>query len=279
MRKILFITFFILTYQVSHSQGSLEIDSLTNNDSIVNATSKLGSRNIVISKSLADSAYIRNDFTTAIQIYEMILSTGESADIYYNLGNSYYKIGDIAKAILNYERALILKPANKDIRSNLEIARAKTVDKVTDVPELFFITWLKSITNSMGIQSWAIIAISFFLLFIVSIYFFFFSTKIVARKTFFILALFFLVFCVIANISAAFQRRVRLNRMNAIIISPSVTIRSTPNDNGTSLFILHEGRKVFIKDDSMKDWKEIQLEDGNVGWVKKNDLEVIDRTY
>lgn len=96
-----------------------------------------------------------------------------------------------------------------------------------------------------------------------------------ARKTFFILALFFLVFCVIANISAAFQRRVRLNRMNAIIISPSVTIRSTPNDNGTSLFILHEGRKVFIKDDSMKDWKEIQLEDGNVGWVKKNDLEVI----
>lgn len=275
MRKILFITFFILTYQVSHSQGSLEIDSLTNNDSIVNATSKLGSRNLVISKSLADSAYIRNDFTTAIQIYEMILSTGESADIYYNLGNSYYKIGDIAKAILNYERALILKPANKDIRSNLEIARAKTVDKVTDVPELFFITWLKSITNSMGIQSWAIIAISFFLLFIVSIYIFFFSTKIVARKTFFILALFFLVFCVIANISAAFQRRVRLNRMNAIIISPSVTIRSTPNDNGTSLFILHEGRKVFIKDDSMKDWKEIQLEDGNVGWVKKNDLEVI----
>jgi len=275
MRKILFITFFILTYQVSHSQGSLEIDSLTNNDSIVNATSKLGSRNLVISKSLADSAYIRNDFTTAIQIYEMILRTGESADIYYNLGNSYYKIGDIAKAILNYERALILKPANKDIRSNLEIARAKTVDKVTDVPELFFITWLKSITNSMGIQSWAIIAISFFLLFIVSIYFFFFSTKIVARKTFFILALFFLVFCVIANISAAFQRMVRLNRMNAIIISPSVTIRSTPNDNGTSLFILHEGRKVFIKDDSMKDWKEIQLEDGNVGWVKKNDLEVI----
>lgn len=275
MRKILFITFFILTYQVSHSQGSLEIDSLTNNDSIVNATSKLGSRNIVISKSLADSAYIRNDFTTAIQIYEMILRTGESADIYYNLGNSYYKVGDIAKAILNYERALILKPANEDIRSNLEIARGKTVDKVTDVPELFFITWLKSITNSMGIQSWAIIAISFFLLFIVSIYFFFFSTKIVARKTFFSLALFFLVFCVIANISAAFQRRVRLNRMNAIIISPSVTIRSTPNDNGTSLFILHEGRKVFIKDDSMKDWKEIQLEDGNVGWVKKNDLEVI----
>ena len=272
---MIFITFFILTYQVSHSQCSLEFDSLTNNDSIVNATSKLGSRNLVISKSLADSAYIRNDFTTAIQIYEMILRTGESADIYYNLGNSYYKIGDIATAILNYERALILKPANKDIRSNLETARAKTVDKVTDVPELFFITWLKSITNSMGIQSWAIIAISFFLLFIVSIYFFFFSTKIVARKTFFILALFFLVFCVIANISAAFQRRVRLNRMNAIIISPSVTIRSTPNDNGTSLFILHEGRKVFIKDDSMKDWKEIQLEDGNVGWVKKNDLEVI----
>ena len=275
MRKILFITLFIMTYQVSHSQGSLEVDSLTTNDSIVNATSKLGSRNIVISKSLADSAYIRNDFTTAIQIYEMILRKGESADIYYNLGNSYYKVGDIAKAILNYERALILQPANGDVRSNLEIARGKAVDKATDVPELFFIIWLKAITNLMSIQSWAIIAISFFLLFIVSTYFFLFSTNIVARKTFFSLALFFLVFCVIANISAAFRQRVRLNRMNAIITSPSVTIRSTPNDNGTSLFILHEGRKVIIKDDSMKDWKEIQLEDGNVGWVKKNDLEVI----
>lgn len=84
-----------------------------------------------------DSAYIKEDYTAAIQIYEALLKNGEAAEVYYNLGNSYYKIGEIAKAVLNYERALLLQPGNSDIRANLEVARAKTIDKVEAIPEIF----------------------------------------------------------------------------------------------------------------------------------------------
>lgn len=89
-------------------------------------------------KTEADSAYIRNDFAASVEIYENILrNEGESSDIYYNLGNSYYKMNNIAKAVLNYERALLLNPGNSDIRFNLELARSKTVDKVTPPSEMF----------------------------------------------------------------------------------------------------------------------------------------------
>lgn len=107
-------------------------------------------------KAQGDSAYIRNDFASAIQIYESLLETkGVAAEVYYNLGNSYYKIGNMSRAILNYERALLLNPGDSDIRSNLEIARSKTVDKVDAAPELFFVTWTNSLINCMGADAWA----------------------------------------------------------------------------------------------------------------------------
>ena len=98
---------------------------------------------------------MKNDYASAIQIYEALLKEGEAAEVYYNLGNSYYKAGDIAKAILNYERALLIQPGNADIRANLEIARAKTIDKVIPVPEVFFVSWTKSLINCLSVDAWA----------------------------------------------------------------------------------------------------------------------------
>lgn len=226
-------------------------------------------------KIQADSAYMSEDFSTAIQFYELILEQGEAAEIYYNLGNSYYKADNIAKAILNYERALLLKPGNGDIRANLEIARSKTIDKVEETPDIFFIGWIKSLINSTSVDVWAKWAIVFFLLLIASLYFFFFSKQVLMKKIGFISGIVFLLFMVCANSFASYQKKILLNRDTAIIINPSVTVRSTPNENGTNLFILHEGGKVKIKDNSMKAWKEIVLEDGKVGWVMASDLEVI----
>ena len=117
-------------------------------------------------KIQADSAYNNNDFVKATELYETILENqGESADIYYNLGNSYYKMDNIAKAILNYERALLLNPGDSDIRFNLELAQSKTVDKVIPMSEIFFVTWIKSLTNSMNEKGWAQIGIITFIFF------------------------------------------------------------------------------------------------------------------
>ena len=134
-------------------------------------------------KIQADSAYNNNDFVKAKELYETILENqGESADIYYNLGNSYYKMDNIAKAILNYERALLLNPGDSDIRFNLELAQSKTVDKVIPMSEIFFVTWIKSLTNSMNEKGWAQIGIITFILVLASLSLYLFCKKIILKK-------------------------------------------------------------------------------------------------
>lgn len=278
MKKILFFAFGLLWVSiVSFGQGQAVKDSLqaVGGDSIGNSLQQISSSLEDATKAEGDSAYMKNDYASAIQIYEALLNRGEAADIYYNLGNSYYKAGDIAKAILNYERALLLQPGNGDIRANLEIARSKTVDKVEPVPEIFFVSWTKSLINSMSVDSWAVCGAVCFILLIVSLYLFIFSKQIVLKKAGFISGIVFLVVTILANVFASQQKDGLMNRNSAIVVNPSVTVRSTPSESGTSLFILHEGHKVDVKDGSMKDWKEIRLEDGKVGWVPASAIEII----
>ncbi|KAA6326896.1 hypothetical protein EZS27_024059 [termite gut metagenome] len=226
-------------------------------------------------KADGDSAFMKNDYASAVQIYETLLAKGEAAEVYYNLGNSYFKAGNLGKAIVNYERALLLQPGNGDMRTNLEIAHSRTIDKIDVIPDVFFVSWIKEIRNSMSVDAWGRWGIVFFILFIVSFYFFMYSKKTVFRKIGVISIIPFLVLAILTNVFASQQKSLFLNRNKAIVVSPSVTIRSTPSDSGTSLFVLHEGSKVIVNDNTMKEWKEIRLEDGKVGWIAASDIEVI----
>ena len=232
-------------------------------------------KNKEVTKAQGDSAYMQNDYATAIQIYEQLLEKGEAAEVYYNLGNSYYKTDNIAHAILNYERALILQPGNADIRANLDIARSKTIDKVTPIPEVFFITWIHTLSNSMSSDKWAKTSIACFLLFLILLGVFLLGKRTSFKKTGFIGAIFMLFVCVVSNVFSAQQKQSRLERNQAIVLTPSITVRSTPSESGTSLFVIHEGHKVEIKDNSMHEWKEIELEDGKVGWIPASSIEII----
>ena len=273
MKKILF--FILLSMSVTcFGQGTQSIDSIqtTEADSIHAGSHTFSDTKLEdVTKAEGDSAYIKDDYATAIQIYESLLKNGESADVYYNLGNSYYKAGEIAKAVLNYERALLMKPGNSDIRANLEVARAKTIDKVEPVPEVFFVSWAKALINSMSVDAWATWGIVSFILFIIALYFFLFSRESVRHKG----GVRSGMGVICSNLFASEQKERLVKRSEAIVMTPSVTVRSTPSESGTSLFILHEGRKVSIKDNSMKEWKEIRLEDGKVGWVPASAIEVI----
>lgn len=226
-------------------------------------------------KQQADSAYIREDYASAIQIYEALLQEGEAAEVYYNLGNAYFKTDNLAKAILNYERALLLSPGNADVRANLEIARAKTVDKVVGIPEIFFVAWIKAFIDTQSVAVWARLAIASFLLLLVALGLFFFAKPLTHRKIGFFSAIVLLLLTITFHCFASVQRDKLQNRTEAIILSPSITVRSTPSDSGTALFILHEGHKVQIRDNSMREWKEISIEDGKVGWIPASAMETI----
>ena len=226
-------------------------------------------------KAQADSAYINKDYAQAIQIYESLLEAGESGEVYYNLGNAYFKQDELGRAILNYERALLLQPGNADVSANLDIARAKTVDKVTPNPEVFFVAWTRALINQWSVDTWGNWAIAFFFCTLAALAVYFFTKGVRWRKIGFFAALISLILCVITNLFAFEQKSKIDHRTDAIVLSPSVTVRSTPSDEGTSLFVIHEGRKVSIKDNSMKEWKEITLEDGKVGWIPVSAIEII----
>lgn len=227
-------------------------------------------------KADADKAYQENKYAEAIKMYENILATqGESAVVYYNLGNSYFKEKNMAKAVLNYERALLLNPGDADIRFNLDMARSKTVDQITPATEVFIVTWINSLTNMQSERGWAKIGIASFICLLVGLALYIFSKRLFVRKIGFIGAVVLLVVTVCANLFARQQKNELMDRTGAIVMSPTVTVKSTPDKSGTELFVLHEGTKVFVEDNSMKGWKEIRLEDGNKGWIPTEAIEII----
>ncbi|MBR0167009.1 MAG: BatD family protein [Prevotella sp.] len=230
---------------------------------------------LAVTKVEADSAYARGEYQQAIKDYEALLKQGASADLYYNLGNAYYRTENITRAVLNYERALLLSPGDRDIRFNLQIAQSKTIDKIVPESEMFFFTWYRSLVNLMSVDGWARTSLVSLALVIILLLVYLFSDRIWLRKIGFFGGFVLLVLFILSNVFAWQQKQNFLYRKGAIVIAPSVTVKSTPASNGTDLFVLHEGTKVTITDGSMKGWKEIRIADGKEGWLESKQLEEI----
>lgn len=230
---------------------------------------------LAVTKVEADSAYARGEYQQAIKDYEALLKQGASADLYYNLGNAYYRTENITHAVLNYERALLLSPGDRDIRFNLQIAQSKTIDKIVPESEMFFFTWYRSLVNLMSVDGWARTSLVSLALVIILLLVYLFSDRIWLRKIGFFGGFVLLVLFILSNVFAWQQKQNFLYRKGAIVIAPSVTVKSTPASNGTDLFVLHEGTKVTITDGSMKGWKEIRIADGKEGWLESKQLEEI----
>ena len=223
----------------------------------------------------AEEAYAKEDYTQAIELYESVLkSYGESAMVYYNLGNAYYKAGKVAPAILNYERALLLNPGDSDTRFNLQVARQKTVDKIEPIGEFFLTRWIGTVEDVYSADGWAKWGVASFVLFIGCLVLFFFFKWIRLKKIGFFAGICFLLISLVANLFADSQQDKLLHRADAIVFASTVTVKSSPDASGTDLFILHEGTKVTIKS-TLGEWSEIQLEDGNVGWMPSKEIQQI----
>lgn len=227
-------------------------------------------------KKEADSFYKAEKYDKAVAQYEALLKKyGSSSVLYYNLGNAYYKTEQIPQAILAYERALLLDPANKDARFNLELARQKTVDKQATSSDMFFVTWWYQLSSLMSPQGWAILGISTFVMMLIGILFYAFFSSLKLRKCGIYGALGLFVICIFSNLFLLTQWRNLHSRDAAIVMSPAVVVKSSPGENSTDLFLIHAGTRLRILDDSMREWREVEVEEGKQGWVHLHDIEII----
>lgn len=234
-----------------------------------------GSSAKAVTKNNADTEYQKGNYQQAIRDYEEILKNGESAEIYFNLGNAYYRTDNITKAVLNYERARLLSPGDDDINFNLQFARSKTIDKITPQSEMFFVTWYKSLVNFTSVDNWAKTGILCIVMALLLVLLYLFGPQLMLRKIGFFGGLAFFVIFLLSNLFAFQQKQALDNRTGAIIISPSVNIKKTPAKNSTDQFVLHEGTRVDIIDKGMTDWRCIRVGDGREGWIETKAIEEI----
>lgn len=223
----------------------------------------------------ANEAYAQEDYIKAIELYEQTAREhGVSSDLYYNLGNAYYKHNEFAKAILNYERALLLNPGDEDARFNLDMANTRIVDKIDPVGRFFLSVWFDSLRSFLSSNTWAIIGVVTFLLFIVGCYLYLFSRAVVVKKIGFFGGIVILLISIMANWFAWGLSNKVENRDAAIVFAPTVSVKSSPAESGTDLFVLHEGTKVLIMS-KVGEWFEVKISDGNRGWLPASTIEII----
>lgn len=223
----------------------------------------------------ANELYTKDQFKEAIEVYNQILKTNmESPEVYYNLGNAYYKTSQFTLAILNYERAKLLAPNDEDIEFNLLVANQKVVDSIQELPGIFIVRWWNALVNSQTTDTWATISILGFIVFLVMLGLYFFARSGDVKRVSFWAGCFLLGFTIFTWSFAAKQKSRMVNHNFAIIMQPTVTVKSSPSEKGTNLFVVHEGLKVKITD-KLENWVEIRLADGNKGWLPVESIERI----
>jgi tetratricopeptide (TPR) repeat protein len=223
----------------------------------------------------ANELYKHGDYENAIKAYEKMLNEGNlSADIYFNLGNSYYKTGNVSKSIVNYERALKLTPDDEDINFNLRIAQLKVADKIEPLPEIFYVRWLKALTAELPLSTWSTIFLACFWLLFIAAAVYLFATSSAGKKAAFTFILIFMFLSLSSFLIARDSHRITKDKIDAVIATASVYVKSSPDEKGNDLFILHEGTKVNVLDE-LGEWKKIRIANGTVGWLKAHDIEVI----
>jgi tetratricopeptide (TPR) repeat protein len=220
----------------------------------------------------ANAEYAKANYEKAVVLYESVINKGvEAPELYFNLGNAYFKSKNIAHAILNYERAKKLDPTSEDIAVNLKLANQQIEDNIDNTPQLFIAEWKNNFVHLTTEKGWALLCIlSFIISIILYVFYISFSTKILKQIGFWIGSVFLILSIVLFFVA---KNKYNLSKFSneAIIVSGAVTVNGSPNEKGTKLFILHEGAKVFVTEQS-NEWTEIKLPNGNVGWVKGTSL-------
>lgn len=219
--------------------------------------------------------YNKGKYDLAAKEYESVLATNkESVELYFNLGNCYFKLHKTAPAIYNYEKALVLNPSDKNVLNNIKFAQKQNIDEIKVVPKVGFAKLLRDFTGIYPFDTWAWITISFAFLFLSFFIGYYFSQTVVLKRIFF-LGMFVILLLLLMSISAAFFEKSHFdNEKPAIVFAESTELRSEPQKSSSVTFVLHEGTKVYVEE-TLGNLKKIQLTDGSEGWIEGKSIKEV----
>ena len=219
----------------------------------------------------ANRVYAQGDYQSAVDLYLKIINQGvESGEVYFNLGNAYYKLDQIGPSILYYEKAKKYIEGDAALEQNLTLAQLKIVDKIDSIPKLFIEEWWYEIIHFTSINTMLWITFSLFTLSILLIIIQIFYNRPAIRRVMWIFITIFLIMAIL-SVSRIYQFE---TSDFGVILEEKVSVFSEPGLSGTEVFILHEGTKVSINR-RLDDWYEISIPDGKTGWLKSNTLAII----
>lgn len=230
---------------------------------------------VAITKVDADKEYAKGNYLQASKDYSDLLKVGESVELYYNLGNCYYRLGNITKSIIAYEKAHRLSPSDRDVTFNLEFVREKTIDKIERHEKNFFSAGYTMLQNLMDMDAWARLSIVAFFACLGMAMLFLLGRDEWMRKLGFYVALLSVFVFVFSTLFAWQQKHNFDARDRAVVVAPSASVKLTPSDSSADAVVVHEGTAVQIVDRTMSDWYSVKLDDGKEGWLKRNSLEII----
>jgi hypothetical protein len=223
----------------------------------------------------AGEAYSEGRFEQALVTYQEIVDQGyAAADLYYNMGNAAFRSNKLGYAVLYYEKALKLDPSHEAAKKNLNYVSRYKEDQLERVPELFIRTWIRAIYQMFSLRGWSYIAITLFALMLAGVLGYIFSPMLAVKKAGFFTGLVALLLFVLSLTAAVHRHSEFTSPDSAIIVHPSVVVKSTPSLSGTDLFVLHEGTKLTMGEE-VSGWIEITISDGRVGWIPEESLAVI----
>ena len=234
-------------------------------------------------KSLIDSfekanlLYNNAQYVESLENYKEIIESGyQSAAIFYNMGNCYYKINDVANAILFYERSILINPADEDVRNNLQMVRNSLIDDIDQVPESFFISKLNSVSSLYSYNTWGIFCIVLSIVFLALFIVYYFSkSPIMKRSTFLGLIFLFLITSHIWLFLYFNSFEKNYIEKYAIIFAQKIEIKEQPNMRSNNILQLHKGSKVKVIDEFNEEWSKIKLANGQEGWIRNNEIKII----
>ncbi|MFT7334164.1 MAG: tetratricopeptide (TPR) repeat protein [Porticoccaceae bacterium] len=216
----------------------------------------------------ANELYQKAKYNEAVAAYENVeRDNKQSAELYFNLGNSYYKLNKVAPAIYNYEKALLLSPKDSEVLANLRFAQKRTIDEVKVIPKVGFAKLLRDFTAIYDYNTWAWISVSFSGLFLLSFIGYYFSQLTLSKRIFFLGMFMMFVLLLISVAAAIFEKSYYKNEIPAIVFAEMVEVKAEPQKLAANVVTLHEGAKVFVKE-TLENWKKIQLTDGTEGWIQ-----------